>query len=179
VSLRAAYAGIASYYAILPFYSALSPAEVLPKARAAAERSVELDEGLPEAHASLGYIRAYYEWDWAAAEREFRRALDLRPSFADAHFSYSRFLAASGRMKEAVAEIRKAEELDPRELSLRANTALLSYFQGRYDDALRELVELSRADPKLTTALWGMGLSYEQKGMGPEALASFERATRL
>ncbi len=126
----AAHAGIASYYAVLPFYSSQAPAEVFPKARAAAQKAVELDETLPEAHASLAYIRAYYEWDWAGADREFRKALDLRPNFADAHFSYSRFLAASGRMPEAIAEIRKAEELDPRELSLRANRALLSYFQG-------------------------------------------------
>ena len=138
-----------------------------------------LDKGLPEAHASLAYVRAYYEWDWAAAEREFRQALDLSPNFADAHFSYSRFLAASGRMEEAVAEIRRAEELDPRELSLKANTALLSYFQGRYDDALRELLEISRADPALSTARWGIGLSYEQKGMGSEALASLQEATKL
>ena len=143
----AAYAGIASYYAILPFYSSLSPAEVFPKARAAAEKAVELDDGLAEAHASLAYVRAYYEWDWAAADREFKKALELRPSFADAHFSYSRFLAASGRMAEAVAEIRKAEELDPRELSLKANTALLSYFQGRNDDALKGLLEILQADP--------------------------------
>ena len=174
-----AYAGIASYYAILPFHSTLSPAKVFPKARAAAEKAVELDQSLPEGHASLAYIRAYYEWDWAGAEREFRRALDLRPNFADAHFSYSRFLAASGRMGEAVAEIKAAEELDPRSLALKANTALLSYFQGRYDDALKALLEISRADPKLPMAHWGIGLSYEQKGMGPAALASLEEAARL
>jgi eukaryotic-like serine/threonine-protein kinase len=175
----AAHAGIASYYAILPFYSSLSPAEVFPRARAAAEKAVEIDEGLAEAHASLAYIRAYYEWDWPAAEREFRRALNLRPSFADAHFSYSRFLAASGRMKEAVAEIETAEELDPREVSLKANRALLSYFQGHYDDAITELRDLSRADPALSVAHWGLGLSYEQKGQGSEALASLNEAARL
>jgi eukaryotic-like serine/threonine-protein kinase len=175
----AAHAGIASYYAVLPFYSSQAPAEVFPKARAAAQKAVELDETLPEAHASLAYIRAYYEWDWAGADREFRKALDLRPNFADAHFSYSRFLAASGRMPEAIAEIRKAEELDPRELSLRANRALLSYFQGGYDAALAELVEISRAEPKLAVARWGIGLSYEEKGMGTEALASLKLATEL
>jgi len=174
----AAYAGMASYYSILPFYSSLSPAEVFPRARASAEKAVELDGSLPEAHASLAYVRAYYEWDWVGAEREFRTALDLRPNFADAHFSYSRFLAASGRMEEAVAEIRQAEELDPRELSLRANRALLFYFQGRFDDALRDLVEISRDDPALSTARWGIGLVYEQKGLGALALASLEEATR-
>jgi tetratricopeptide (TPR) repeat protein len=160
----AAYSGLASYYAILPFYSALSPAEVFPKARATAEKSLELDEKLAEAHASLAYIRAYYEWDWTAAEREFRRALELRPSYADAHFSYSRFLAAAGRMDEAVAEIRRAQNLDPRSLSLKANQALLAYFGGRYDEALKELHDVRELDPTLPLAHWGLGLAYEQKG---------------
>lgn len=116
---------------------------------------MQLDDSLPEAHASLAYIRAYYEWDWAAADREFRKALALRPNFVDAHFSYSRFLAASGRMEEAVAEIRRAAELDPRELALKANTALLSYFRGRNDDALKELLEISRTDPALSSGSRG------------------------
>jgi TolB-like protein/tRNA A-37 threonylcarbamoyl transferase component Bud32/Tfp pilus assembly protein PilF len=174
-----AFAGIASYYATLPFFSTSSPAEVFPKARAAAEKSVELDDGLAEAHASLAYIRAYYEWDWTAAEREFHRALDLRPSFADAHFSYSRFLAASGRLEEAVSEIRKAEELDPQSTGLKANTALLSYFQGSYDDALTHLQEIAAGDSTLSTARWGIGLVYEAKGMGAEAVESLEKATKL
>ncbi|HEY7515076.1 MAG TPA: protein kinase, partial [Vicinamibacteria bacterium] len=126
----APYAGLANYYAILPFYSSLSPADVYLKAKAAAEKSVELDSTLPEAHAALAYVRGYFEWDWASADKEFRKALDLRPNFADAHFSYSRFLAASGRSDEAFAEIRRAEELDPLELDLKANTAILSYFHG-------------------------------------------------
>jgi Tfp pilus assembly protein PilF len=175
----AAYSGLASYYAILPFYSALSPAEVFPKARATAEKSLELDEKLAEAHASLAYIRAYYEWDWTAAEREFRRALELRPSYADAHFSYSRFLAAAGRMDEAVAEIRRAQNLDPRSLSLKANQALLAYFGGRYDEALKELHDVRELDPTLPLAHWGLGLAYEQKGMGEEAITALLEATSL
>jgi eukaryotic-like serine/threonine-protein kinase len=175
----AAYAGLASYYAILPFYSALSPAEVFPKARAAAEKSLQLDERLAEAHASLAYIRAYYEWDWPAAEREFRRALELRPSYADAHFSYSRFLAAAGRMDEAVAEIRRAQDLDPRSLPLKANQALLSYFGGQYDEALKELLDVRKLDPTLSLAHWGIGLTYEQKGMEKEAIAALLKATSL
>ncbi len=173
------YAGLASYYAILPFHSQSSPAQVFPKARAAAQHAVELDENLAEAHASLAYIRAYYEWDWAAAEREFRRAIELRPSYADAHFSYSRFLAASGRPEESLAEIRRAEELDPLESSLKANTALLSYFGGRYDQALKELLELKRLEPKLPLVHWGIGLVDEQKGLYKEAIASLQQATSL
>ena len=175
----AAYAAIANYYAILPFYTQLSPAEVFPKARAAAQRSLELDEDLAEAHASLAYIHAYYEWDWTAAEREFRRAIALSPNYADAHFSYSRFLAAAGRLEEAIEEIRRAQELDPRSLLLKANTALLSYFGGRYDDALRELARVRDLDPNFPVAQWGIGLAYEQKGMFSEAIAAIEKATSL
>ena len=174
-----AYSGLASYYAILPFYSQFSPAQVFPQARAAALRAVELDENLPEAHASLAYIRAYYEWDWAAAEREFQRAIELRPSYADAHFSYSRFLAASGRPERAMAEIRRARELDPMESSLKANTALLSYFGGRYDEALKELLDLRRLEPKLPIVHWGIGLVEEQTRSFAEAIASLQEATTL
>jgi len=175
----APYAGIASYYAVLPFYSALSPAEVFPKARDAARRSVELDPNLAEAHASLAYIHAYYEWDWTTAEQEFRRALQLRPNHADVHFSYSRFLAAAGRRDEALAEIRRAQDLDPLSLSLKANIALLSYFHGQYDGALQELLELRKLDPNAPIVHWGIGLVYEQKRMHPEAIASIQKATSL
>jgi eukaryotic-like serine/threonine-protein kinase len=174
-----AYSGLASYYAILPFHSQFSPAQVFPQARAAAQRAVELDEKLAEAHASLAYIRAYYEWDWAAGEREFRRAIELRPSYADAHFSYSRFLAASGRPEEAMAEIRRARELDPMESSLKANTALLSYFGRQYDQALEELLQLRRLEPKLPIAHWGIGLVEEQKRSYEQAIASLQEATSL
>ncbi len=175
----APYAGISTCYALMPFFTSQSPVDAFPKARTAAEKSVELDDTLPEAHAALAYIRAYYEWDWQAAEKEFRKALDLRPNFADAHFSYSRFLAAAGRMNEAIAEIKKAEELDPRELELKANTAILAYFEGRNDDALKALQELTKTDPELAIAHWGIGLSYEQKGMAKEALASIQEAMKL
>ena len=114
-----------------------------------------------------------------AAEREFRRALELRPSHSDVHFSYSRFLAAAGRMDEAFAEIRRAEELDPLSLSLKANTALLSYFRGQYDRALTELIEIEQRDASLPVVHWGIGLVYEQKRMFPEAIAAMQKATSL
>lgn len=175
----AVYSGLASYHAILPFHSQLSPAQVFPQARAAAQRALEIDERLAEAHASLAYIRAYYEWDWTGAEREFRRALELQPSYADAHFSYSRFLAASGRLEEAMTEIRRARELDPMSIPLKANTALLSYFGRRYDQALAELLELRKLDPKLPLVHWGIGLVCEQKGLYEEAIKSLQKATSL
>jgi TolB-like protein len=134
--------GLANYYTSLPFFTDVPPAEVLPRARAALVQALDLDETLAEAHAANAYIRAYYEWDWRAAEQEFRRALELRPNYADAHFSYGRFLASRRRLDETIAQLGRAVELDPLSLPLQANRALLDYFAGRYDEAGSRLREI-------------------------------------
>ena len=163
--------GMANYYTSLPFFTDLPPAEVLPKARAALAQALELDETLAEAHAANAYIRAYYEWDWRAAEREFRRALELRPNYADAYFSYSRFLASRRRMDEAIAQIGRAVDLDPLSLSLQANRALLDYFAGSYGEAETRLRTVLRSDSTDVLALWGLALVAEQQGRMDEAIA--------
>ena len=169
------YVGLASYYTALPFYTDVPPVEVLPKARAMLVDALDRDETLAEAHAGIAYIRAYYEWDWRAAEREYRRALELRPSYADAYFSYSRFLASRGRLDEAIGQIGRATELDPLSLSLQANAALLNYFAGRYDAALAQLRETLKTDSTNTLAWWGVALVAEQQGRPDEAIAILER----
>lgn len=174
-SYAPAYAGIATYYSVLPFYSSRSPVEVLPRAKEAAMKALELDENLPEAHAALAYIRAYYEWDWAGAARSFRRAIELSPSSSDAHFSYSRFLAAQGEIESALVEIGRAYELDPLSLLLKANTALLYYFEGDYERALTELQETLELDPEFPVARWGMALVYQQMGRHVEAIDILEK----
>jgi TolB-like protein/lipoprotein NlpI len=168
------YVGLATYYTTLPFFTDVPPAEVLPKARAALAQALALDETLAEAHAVNGYIRAYYEWDWRAAEQEFRRALELQPNFADAYFSYSRFLASRRRLDEAIAQLSHAVELDPLSVSLQANRALLDYFAGRYQDAATRLEDLLRQDSADVTVKWGLALVEEQQGKTLEAIARLE-----
>jgi len=169
------YVGMANYYKSLPFYSDVPPAVVLPKARAALVHALQLDESLAEAHAVNAYIRAYYEWDWRAAEQEFRRALELRPNYADAYFSYSRFLASRRRFDEAIAQLGHALELDPLSLSLQTNRSLLDYFAGRYDKAKQGLMEVLKSDSTDRLSRWGLALVAEQQGRVDEAIAILER----
>jgi Tfp pilus assembly protein PilF len=166
--------GLANYYSSLPFFTDIPPAEVLPQARAELAQALELDETLAEAHAANAYIRAYYEWDWRAAEREFRRALELRPNYADAYFSYGRFLASRRRLDEAIAQVGRAVELDPLSLPLLANRALLDYFAGRYDQADSRLREVLKSDSTDVLAKWGRALVAEQQGKPNEAIAILE-----
>jgi serine/threonine-protein kinase len=166
--------GLANYYTSLPFYTDTLPIEVLPKARAALARALELDETLAEAHAANAYIRAYYEWDWQAADKEFKRAIELQPSYADAYFSYSRFLASRRRLEDAIAQLDRAVELDPLSVPLQANRALLDYFAGRYEDARNRLQDILKLDSTDVTVKWGLGLVAEQQGRSDQAIAILE-----
>ena len=110
------------------------------------------------------------------AEREFQRALELNPSNAAAHHSYSRLLAATGRVDEALAEIKRSEALDPVSPLLQANTAMILYFGGRYDQAIEQLHRTLELDSGYVVALWGLGLAYEQKAFHAQAIPMMEKA---
>ena len=171
------FVGLATYYTSLPFITDVPPARVLPEARKALASALELDESLAEAHATIAYIRAYFEWDWREAEREFRRAIELRPNFADAYFSYSRFLASRRRIDEAIAQLGHAVELDPLSLELQANRALLDYFAGRYPEAETRLREILTRDSSDVLVQWGLALVLEQEGKLDSTIAILERVS--
>src|SRR5579864_902459 len=174
-----AYAALADYYSVLPFYTSALPGEVFPKAKAAVSKALELDDSLAEAHASLAYILTYCDWNWTDAEREFQRALALNANDATVRHRYSRYLSSLGRIDDALSEIRKAQELDPLSPVIKANVGVIYYFGRQYDLAIQQLHEVSEEQPDFSVAHWGMGLAYEQKGMPAEAIAELEKADAL
>jgi tetratricopeptide (TPR) repeat protein len=174
-----AYSGIAEYYSVLPFYTRSTPDEVFPKAKAALSKALELDYTLAEAHGTDAYIKAYYDWDWAGAEEEFKRSLALDPNDAAVRHRHSRFLASLGRIDEALSEVKRARELSPLSLVVKANVGVIYYFGRRYDQAIEELKRLLETQPDFSVAHWGLGLAYEQKRMYQQAIEEFEKVAAL
>jgi len=177
-----AYAGLADAYVILGSFGigALPPAEAYPKAREAAMKALEIDDLLAEAHASLGFTLALYFWDWSAAEREFKRAIKLEPDYANAHHWYGFvYLVAMGRLDEAIAEVRRAHELDPLSLTISTNLGLLLYLERRSDQAINQFQKTLQLDQDFVYARWELALAYEQKEMFTEAIAEFQKAIKL
>jgi TolB-like protein/DNA-binding winged helix-turn-helix (wHTH) protein/Flp pilus assembly protein TadD len=138
-SYAPAHAAIALSYLMLSKLGGAFPSEVISRARTAAQRAVALDEELAEGHVALGAILLAYDWDWTGTEREIRRAISLNPSHADAHLGLANYLAAVGRVDEAVAEIRRARELDPFSFYINRNVGRILFFARRYDEAIAEL----------------------------------------
>jgi TolB-like protein/Tfp pilus assembly protein PilF len=174
-----AYAGLADSYNLLCAYGALPPQEGFPRARQAAERALELDEHLAEAHTSLAYATLHFYWDWPVAEREFLRALSLNANYATAHQWYGGYLAARGRFDESLAEIEQAHRIDPVSLMINADIGWLSFFARQHDRAIEQLRKTIDMDPNFALAYWLLGLNKEQKGQLEEATADFRRAVSL
>ena len=170
-----AYAGLADTYSLLANYFVLPPREAFPLAEAAARKALELDADSPEAHTALAYPEHHYQWDWASAEQEYKTALALNPSYATAHLRYAELLSSLGRHDEAVAEIRRARELDPLSLLMRSSVGRFLYLARRYDEAIPELKKTLELDPHRVWARLYLGKCYEAKGSYTEALNEFEQ----
>jgi serine/threonine protein kinase/Tfp pilus assembly protein PilF len=175
-----AYAGLADSYALAGMpVSPMSPSERMAKAKAAALKALEVDDTIAAAHTSLAYIKHRFDWDWRAAEKGFRRAIELNPSYATAHQWYAFFLASMGRMGEAIAEAELAQQVDP--LSLGMNSALgrVYHFARQYDRAIEQFRKTIEMDPNFAAAHSDIGESYVEKGMYAEATAEYQKALAI
>jgi serine/threonine protein kinase/Flp pilus assembly protein TadD len=174
-----AYAGLADSYFVLPFYAGTLPREAFEKAKAAAGKALALDDSLAEAHNSLAVVLQLTNWDWEAAEREHRRAIQLNPSHATAHHWYALCLVRLGRLDEAIAEIRRAREMDPLSLIVNADSAWVLYLARRYDQAVEGYRKTLEMDPNFFPAQRHVGMAYVQKGQYLQAIAEFQKALKL
>jgi serine/threonine protein kinase/Flp pilus assembly protein TadD len=165
-----AYAGLSDSYALLGTYALLEPKEGFPRAKAAAMKALALDSQLAEAHTSLGNLLTSYEWDFAAAEKEFKRTIELNPNYPTAHQWYAEYLQAMGRYDEALAEIQRAQELDPLSPIIRAVAGRIYYCARRYDEAIEQLKKTLQMEPQFGPAYAFICEAYAKKGMAEEAI---------
>jgi DNA-binding winged helix-turn-helix (wHTH) protein/Tfp pilus assembly protein PilF len=173
-----AYAGLADAYKLLHNYNASPPKEYTLHAKAAAVKALELDDGLAEAHVSLALIKYRHDWDWAGAESEFKRALELNPNDATAHHMYGMYLTAVGRFHEASTELQRAQEIDPLSLIISSAMGAVFYFAGEYERAQDQLNETLELDADFGVARYFLARTYEQKRMYSEAIAEYDQLIR-
>jgi TolB-like protein/Tfp pilus assembly protein PilF len=170
-----AYAGLADSYNMLGVYVG-PPKEAFPRAKAAATKALQIDDTLSEAHTSLAVIKLHYEWVWLEAEQGFKRAIELNPTYAGAHDWYAELLEAIGRTEDALAEVKRARELDPLSLIINTDVGWHYYFQRRYDLALDRLSRALEIDPNFSPAHLFLGQVYVQLSRAEDANREFRKA---
>jgi tetratricopeptide (TPR) repeat protein len=176
-----AYSGLADTYALLGDwqYAVMTPRQALPKAKAAAIKALELDSALGEAHNSLAFCLDAFDWDLDSAGKEFRRAIELNPGYATAHHWYAWHLSLLGRNDEAIAEMRKAENLDPLSLIINADLAELLVIAHSYDESILQSRKTIEMDPNFALAHNQLAQAYLQKQMPEEAVPELQKAVQL
>ena len=174
-----AYAALASVLDFSWFFSVLPAEESIAQCRAATLRALEIDDDLDEAHSALARVRFYYEWNWEEAEREFRRAIELKPNNAELHQQYGISLACMERCDEAISEGDKALELDPLSLLVNLQVGWVYLFCDRLDDVIRLDRNILEIEPNFHGAYWQMGMAYESREMYEEALDAYQKALAL
>ncbi|MBI1791252.1 MAG: protein kinase [Acidobacteria bacterium] len=174
-----AWAGLADCYALYGAYGVLPPTEAAPKAKEAANRALVLDDRLAEPHAALGLAKTVYDWDWSGAEREFKRSIEINPSYATAHYWYSICLGATGRLDEAIVGSKRAQEADPLSPNIGTAAGDMFYFARRYDQAIKQYRKTLDMDPNFPRAHWFLAMAYEQVGRHEEAVAEAQKAVSL
>jgi adenylate cyclase len=176
-----AYAGLANCYTLLggAAYGNLSREEASFKANDAVLKALKLDETLAEAHASLGYIKFRFDWDWDEAEKEFKRAIELKPSYAQAHEWYALFLSLIRRSDNAIVEMKRAYELDPLSPSISTGVGRILQFAKRYDEALEQYNKTIEMYPNYAEAHFALSMLYGTTGRTEKALKANEKAIEL
>jgi TolB-like protein/DNA-binding winged helix-turn-helix (wHTH) protein/Flp pilus assembly protein TadD len=176
-----AYTGLADTYALLGDwqYAVLTPKEAFPKAKAAAIKALELDSALSEAHNSLAFCFDAFDWDFESAGKEFRRAIELNPGYATAHHWYAWHLSLTGQYDDAIAEMKKAKNLDPLSLIINSDLAELLVIAHFYDESITQSRKTIGMDPNFALAHNQLAQAYLQKHMYAESVAEFQKAVEL
>ena len=174
-----AYAGLADAYTVLGSWSVMEPREVFPRAKEAAQRALELEPNLGEAHVALAFAEYLYDWKWEQAEKGFLRAIQLNPSYAPGHSWYANFLGAMGRHDESIVEARRSQELDPLSPMISGVATWVRYAARRYDEAVKQCRRALELNPNFPQSYLFMGLACTQLGRYEEAMGAFERGVSL
>jgi tetratricopeptide (TPR) repeat protein len=178
-SFAQAYVGVGDSYATLGLYSVMPPKEAFTSAKNATMRALQMDDSLAEAHAAMGFIHFYYDWDKSAAGSEFQRALSENPHDAMAHSWYAESLAAKGRFAEAIAEAQTALHDDPLSLIVSSNAGWTFALAGRYDQSVETLKKAIEIDPDFPRTHFRLAEVYEARGQYALAIPEFEKAVKL
>ena len=174
-----AYAGLAGSYLLLSNYNVTTPLEAYSKARAAVLNALNKDETLAEAHRALGSIKCSYDWDFAGAEVEYKRAIEINPNYADAHFAYGEYLGFMGRLNEALIETKRAQQLDPLSLSINTELGSILYFSGRFDEAIDQVQKTLELEPRHVRAYIELAIALRQKQKDQEAIAALKKGLEV
>ncbi|HEY6943616.1 MAG TPA: winged helix-turn-helix domain-containing protein [Candidatus Acidoferrum sp.] len=166
-----------AYDASTTYYS--SPAEVMPRAKEAALRAVELDPNLASGHVRLGYVHLFFDWDWPAAEREYRRALEINPSLPEAQLGYANYLGTLGRFDEALSRVQQAYLYDPLAVESRKEALWIYYFSGRMQETIEQCQKTIELEPSAGTAYAVLSMAYAQMGQRAQTLRAAEDTVRF
>jgi eukaryotic-like serine/threonine-protein kinase len=166
-----AYSGLADSYALLSDIGVVKPSDEMPKAKAAAQKAVDIDPALAEAYTSRAFVKLAYDWDWLGAEADFKKALELNPKYPTAHQWYASYLMQMGKFEPAKEEIEKAHQLDPLSPIINSNLGLYAYYEHRYDEAISHCNKTLEMVPDFWVARHYRGLAYTMKGNHDQAIA--------
>jgi tetratricopeptide (TPR) repeat protein len=172
-----AYTGIADCYVSIAWYAFIPPEVAYERAKEAAEKAVEIDDTVSEAHVSLANVKTLYYWDWEGAENAYKHALELNPSNAEAHHQYAHLMTMRGRLEDGVTEMKQALELEPLSVVINSCLGQNLYFAREYDAAIEQLQKAIEIDPNYYDPYGWLGMAFLNKGDFEQASALFQKGT--